>query len=46
MMSMQGYHTTTWQQLYLVEYDFSAIYLQIQAETLSTIDYFLKDISV
>ena len=40
---MKGYNTITWPQLYSVDYDFSAIYRQIQTDTLSTTDYFLKD---
>ena len=43
MMSMQGYDTTNWPQLYSVDYDFSTIYQQLHTETLSTTDYFLKD---
>ena len=43
MMSMQGYNTTTWTQLYSVDCDFSIIYQQLQVETLSTTYYFLKD---
>ena len=42
-MSMQGYDTTTWPQLYLAESDFSAIYQQLHTNKLSTTNYFLKD---
>ena len=43
VMSMQGYNTTTWSQLYLVYYDFFVIYRQLYNEMLSTADYYLKD---
>ena len=43
VMSMQGYDTTTWPQLYSVECNFSRIYRQLQTDKLSTADYFLKD---
>ena len=43
VMSMQGYDTTNWPQLYSVDCDFFAIFRQIYADTLSTTDYFLKD---
>ena len=39
-MSMQGYDTT---QLYSVDCDFSEIYCQLQADTLYTTNYFLKE---
>ena len=42
-MGMHGYGTTTWPQLYSVDYDFYAIYRHIQTDTLSTTEYFLKD---
>ena len=29
VMSMQGYDTTSWPQLYLVDYDFYVIYQQL-----------------
>ena len=43
VMSMQGYDTTNWPQLYLIDCDFSTIYRQLQTDKLSTAYYFLKD---
>ena len=43
MMIMQVYDTTTSPQLYLVDCDFSTIYRQLQTDTMSTTNYFLKD---
>ena len=43
MMSMHGHDTTAWPQLYSVDYDFDAIYRQLQDDMLSTTKYFLKD---
>ena len=43
VMSMQGYDTTTWPQLYSLECNFSTIYQHLQAEMFSTTDYFVKD---
>ena len=43
VISMQGYNTTTWPQLYSLDCDFSVIYRQLQTDKLSTTDYFLKD---
>ena len=43
VMSMQGYDITTWPQLYLVDYDFSTIYRQLETDKLSTTAQFLKD---
>ena len=43
LMSMHGYDTITWLQLYLGDYDFSTIYRKIETNKLSTTDQFLKD---
>ena len=43
MMSMEGYDTTTWPQLYSIDCDLFTIYRQLQTDMLSTTDYFLKD---
>ena len=43
VMSMQGYDTTTWPQLYQVYNEFSFVYQQLQTDKPSTNEYFQKD---
>ena len=43
VMSMQGYDTTTFPQLYSVDCDLYVIYRQLQTDPSAITNYFLKD---